>query len=57
MLLGREQDRPQTVPSEKPEAAVERRKPLWLCGLDGGLVGTHNRPKTVPRIDALISDR
>ena len=36
MLSGREQDRPQTVPSEKREAAVERLKPLWLCGLDGG---------------------
>jgi hypothetical protein len=36
MLSGREQDRPQTVPSGKREAAVERLKPLWLCGLDGG---------------------
>ena len=36
MLSGREQDRPKTVPSEKHEAAVERLKPLWLCGLDGG---------------------
>src|ERR1700719_2241684 len=25
-------NRPQ---SEKPEAAIERRKPLWLCNLDG----------------------
>src|ERR1700730_15806197 len=36
MLSGIEQDRPQTVPSEKHEAAVERPKPLWLCCLDGG---------------------
>ena len=36
MSSGRKQDRPQTVPSEKPEAAVERPKPLWLCGLNGG---------------------
>ena len=95
MSSGREQDRPQTVPSEKREAAVERPKPLWLCGLGGGrwrtrtsylvrvkqirtwtardytglsqkswtwqdprgLVGTHNRPQTVPRIDAVISYR
>jgi hypothetical protein len=36
ILSGREQDRPQTVPSEKHEAAVERPKPLWLFGLGGG---------------------
>jgi hypothetical protein len=27
---------PKPSPSEKPEPAVERQKPLWLCGLDGG---------------------
>src|ERR1700682_708324 len=35
MWSGRKQDRPKTVPNEKPEAAVWRPKPLWLCGLDG----------------------
>ena len=36
MWSGRKQDRSKTVPNEKREAAVERLKPLWLCGLDGG---------------------
>ena len=36
MLSGREQDRPNTVPIEKHQAAVDGPKPLWLCGLDGG---------------------
>ncbi len=54
MSSGREQDRPQTVPGEKPETTVERLKPLWLCDLRGGRWRTRTsylvRLKLTPRL-------